>query len=67
MVMSESLLWAKRPMLERVHLLPPGLPVTLVFGARSWMDSKAGDKVAKQRPTSYTHTVVRHRLLLRVL
>ncbi|XP_063056361.1 (Lyso)-N-acylphosphatidylethanolamine lipase-like [Engraulis encrasicolus] len=57
-VMSDSLIWAKRPMLERVHLLPPGLPVTLVFGARSWMDSATGNEVAKQRPSSYTHTVV---------
>ncbi|XP_048108460.1 (Lyso)-N-acylphosphatidylethanolamine lipase-like isoform X2 [Alosa alosa] len=57
-IMSESMLWAKRPMLDRVHLLPAGLPVTLIYGARSWMDSKTGNEVAKRRPTSYTQTVV---------
>uniref|UniRef100_A0AAY5KZA2 AB hydrolase-1 domain-containing protein n=1 Tax=Esox lucius TaxID=8010 RepID=A0AAY5KZA2_ESOLU len=56
--MSESIGWAKRPMLDRVHLLPPSLPVTLVYGGRSWMDSATGARVAEQRPNSYTRTVV---------
>ncbi|XP_036447306.1 (Lyso)-N-acylphosphatidylethanolamine lipase-like [Colossoma macropomum] len=56
--MSNSLLWAKRPMLDRVHLLPPDLPVTLVYGGQSWMDSKTGEKVAQLRPNSCTRTVV---------
>ncbi|XP_030642936.1 (Lyso)-N-acylphosphatidylethanolamine lipase-like [Chanos chanos] len=56
--MSESFGWAKRPMLDRVHLLPPELPVTLVYGGRSWMDSTTGQKVAQLRPNSYTRTVV---------
>ncbi|XP_027021009.2 (Lyso)-N-acylphosphatidylethanolamine lipase-like [Tachysurus fulvidraco] len=56
--MSVSLLWAKRPMLDRVHLLPPDLPVTLVYGGQSWMDSATGEQVARLRPNSYTHTVV---------
>ncbi|TSL61138.1 Protein ABHD4 [Bagarius yarrelli] len=58
--MSVSLLWAKRPMLDRVHLLPPGLPVTLVYGGQSWMDSTTGEQVARLRPNSYTRTVVWH-------
>ncbi|KAG7323417.1 hypothetical protein KOW79_013119 [Hemibagrus wyckioides] len=56
--MSVSLLWAKRPMLDRVHLLPPDLPVTLVYGGQSWMDSATGERVARLRPNSYTRTVV---------
>ncbi|XP_018599728.1 protein ABHD4-like isoform X2 [Scleropages formosus] len=56
--MSESLGWAQRPMLQRVHLLPPALPVTLLYGARSWMDSNTGHRVAQLRPHSYSHTVV---------
>ncbi|KAB5546676.1 hypothetical protein PHYPO_G00074770 [Pangasianodon hypophthalmus] len=56
--MSVSLLWAKKPMLDRVHLLPPDLPVTLVYGGQSWMDSATGEQVARLRPNSYTHTVV---------
>ncbi|KAI4896051.1 hypothetical protein NFI96_015042 [Prochilodus magdalenae] len=56
--MSNSLLWAKRPMLDRIHLLPPDLPVTLVYGGQSWMDSRTGERVAQLRPNSYTRTVV---------
>ncbi|XP_076840496.1 (Lyso)-N-acylphosphatidylethanolamine lipase-like [Brachyhypopomus gauderio] len=56
--MATSLLWAKRPMLDRVHLLPPDVPVTLVYGGLSWMDSATGERVAMLRPKSYTRTVV---------
>ncbi|XP_036373636.1 (Lyso)-N-acylphosphatidylethanolamine lipase [Megalops cyprinoides] len=56
--MSESLGWAKRPMLQRVHLLPPSLPVTLLYGARSWVDSSTGLRVGQLRPHSYTSVVV---------
>uniref|UniRef100_A0A3B3SZ41 1-acylglycerol-3-phosphate O-acyltransferase ABHD5 n=1 Tax=Paramormyrops kingsleyae TaxID=1676925 RepID=A0A3B3SZ41_9TELE len=56
--MSESLGWARRPMLQRVHLLPPELPVTLLYGARSWMDSSTGSRVAQLRPRSHTYTVI---------
>ncbi|MFT7800121.1 protein ABHD4-like [Arapaima gigas] len=56
--MCESLGWAKRPMLQRVHLLPPTLPVTLLYGARSWVDSVSGLHMEQLRPESYTRTVV---------
>ena len=46
--------WAKRPMLERIgNNLDPGVPITMVYGMRSWMDSTAGQKVAELRPHSY--------------
>ncbi|XP_048867019.1 (Lyso)-N-acylphosphatidylethanolamine lipase-like [Brienomyrus brachyistius] len=54
----ESLGWAKRPMLQRVHLLPPGLPVTLLYGSLSWVDSSSGDQMRQLRPDSYTRIVV---------
>ncbi|KPP72491.1 abhydrolase domain-containing protein 4-like, partial [Scleropages formosus] len=56
--MSESLGWAKRPMLQRVHLLSPTLPVTLLYGSRSWVDSSSGLHMEDLRPKSYTRTVV---------
>ncbi|XP_041659842.1 (Lyso)-N-acylphosphatidylethanolamine lipase [Cheilinus undulatus] len=52
--MSESLGWAKRPMLQRVHLLPPSMPLTMLYGARSWVDSSSGDMVAQIREKAYT-------------
>ncbi|XP_041695158.1 (Lyso)-N-acylphosphatidylethanolamine lipase [Coregonus clupeaformis] len=56
--MSESLGWAKCPILDRVDLLPPSLPVTLVCGGGSWMDRATEARVAELRPNSYTCTVV---------
>ncbi|KAJ8371848.1 hypothetical protein AAFF_G00299430 [Aldrovandia affinis] len=56
--MSESLGWAKRPMLQRVHLLPPSLPVTLLYGARSWVDSSTGLRVGQLRPQGCTSVVI---------
>ncbi|XP_010887242.1 (Lyso)-N-acylphosphatidylethanolamine lipase isoform X3 [Esox lucius] len=56
--MSESLGWAKRPMLQRVHLLPPSMPLTLLYGARSWVDSASGEQVAKIRGRTATRTVM---------
>ncbi|XP_028832509.1 (Lyso)-N-acylphosphatidylethanolamine lipase [Denticeps clupeoides] len=56
--MSESLGWAKLPMIKRVHLLPPSLPVTMIYGARSWVDSSTGDRVAEIRGKSVTHVRV---------
>ncbi|TRY99713.1 hypothetical protein DNTS_025247 [Danionella cerebrum] len=55
--MTESLGWAKRPMVQRVHLLPPSMPVSMVYGERSWVDSSTGNTVAQirgQSPTSVT-------------
>lgn len=56
--MSESLGWAKRPMLQRVHLLPPSMPVTMLYGARSWVDSSSGERVAQIRKQAHTEVLV---------
>lgn len=56
--MSESLGWAKRPMLQRVHLLPPSMPVTMLYGARSWVDSSSGDRVVQIRNQAHTKVLV---------
>ena len=59
--LTESMAWAKRPMLQRVHLLPPSLPVTMLYGARSWVDSASGDRVAQIRKESHTTVLVSSR------
>lgn len=56
--MSVTLGWAKKPMLDRIHLLPSTLPVTLVYGGQSWLNSSTGDRIAELRPNSYTRTLV---------
>ncbi|KAM7401280.1 hypothetical protein PAMA_005458 [Pampus argenteus] len=56
--MSESLGWAKRPMLQRVHLLPPSVPLTMLYGAQSWVDSSSGDKVVQIRSQAHTKVLL---------
>ena len=46
--------WAKRPMMERIGTdLSPSIPLTFIYGARSWMDSSTGERVKELRPHSY--------------
>lgn len=56
--MSESLGWAKRPMLQRVHLLPPSMPLTMLYGAQSWVDSSSGDRVVQIRSQVHSKVLV---------
>lgn len=46
--------WAKRPMLKRIDSdLDPSVPISFVYGNRSWMDPSTGEKVRELRPHSY--------------
>ncbi|KAM9844663.1 (Lyso)-N-acylphosphatidylethanolamine lipase [Aulostomus maculatus] len=56
--MTESLGWAKRPMLQRVHLLPNTLPLTMLYGAQSWVDSSSGDSVVQIRGQAHTKVLL---------
>lgn len=56
--MAESLGWAKRPMLQRVHQLPPSMPLTMLYGARSWVDSSSGQSVVQIRNQALTKVIV---------
>ncbi|XP_031710570.1 (Lyso)-N-acylphosphatidylethanolamine lipase isoform X1 [Anarrhichthys ocellatus] len=56
--MAESLGWAKRPMLQRVHQLPPSMPLTMLYGARSWVDSSSGDSVVQIRNQTLTRVIL---------
>ncbi|XP_077393695.1 (Lyso)-N-acylphosphatidylethanolamine lipase [Festucalex cinctus] len=56
--MSESLGWAKRPMLQRVHLLPSSMPLTMLYGAQSWVDSSSGDQVVQVRTPARTKVLL---------
>uniref|UniRef100_A0A672KLW0 Abhydrolase domain containing 4 n=1 Tax=Sinocyclocheilus grahami TaxID=75366 RepID=A0A672KLW0_SINGR len=55
--MSESIGWAKRPMVQRVHLLPPSMPVSLLYGALSWVDPSTGKTVVQIRGKSPTSLI----------
>uniref|UniRef100_UPI00358E73AF 1-acylglycerol-3-phosphate O-acyltransferase ABHD5-like n=1 Tax=Myxine glutinosa TaxID=7769 RepID=UPI00358E73AF len=49
--------WAKLPMEHRIGQLSPEVPITIVYGARSWIDSQAGAHVIAARPHSYVRVV----------
>ena len=46
--------WAKRPMLNRIDPgLDPSVPISFIYGNRSWMDPSTGEKVRELRSLSY--------------
>ncbi|XP_022060806.1 (Lyso)-N-acylphosphatidylethanolamine lipase [Acanthochromis polyacanthus] len=56
--MAASLGWAKNPMLERVDQLSPSIPVTMLYGAQSWVDSSSGNRVAEIRGQANTRVLL---------
>ncbi|OWF45088.1 protein ABHD4-like [Mizuhopecten yessoensis] len=50
--------WAKRPMIHRVTDIANHVPITMVYGAKSWMDSNTGNLVKYLRNTSYVDVQV---------
>uniref|UniRef100_A0A3P8TVR7 (Lyso)-N-acylphosphatidylethanolamine lipase n=1 Tax=Amphiprion percula TaxID=161767 RepID=A0A3P8TVR7_AMPPE len=56
--MAASLGWAKNPMLERVDQLSPSIPITMLYGAQSWVDSSSGDRVAEIRGQAHTRVLL---------
>ena len=45
--------WAKNPMIKRIHEIRNDIPITLLYGSRSWVDASAGDVIQKLRPNSF--------------
>ncbi|XP_028281073.1 1-acylglycerol-3-phosphate O-acyltransferase ABHD5 [Parambassis ranga] len=44
--------WAKRPMLHRLDRLQPDVPITIIYGSRSSIDSNSGSTIKDRRPHS---------------
>jgi len=45
--------WAKYPMIHRLPALRNDVPITFIYGARSWIDRKSGDCIKDLRENSY--------------
>lgn len=50
--------WAKRPMLERVDQLRQEIPITIIYGSRSSVDSNSGSAIRTLRPRSHVEITV---------
>ena len=46
-------IWARNPMLKRIGDLPEHVPMTLIYGSRTWVDITQGIAVKEQRSQSY--------------
>ncbi|XP_039592865.1 1-acylglycerol-3-phosphate O-acyltransferase ABHD5 [Polypterus senegalus] len=49
--------WAKRPMLQRIGLVQADIPITVIYGARSYIDGNSGNEVKELRPNSHVETI----------
>ncbi|KAL3997435.1 Alpha/beta hydrolase family protein [Acanthocheilonema viteae] len=56
--MSFSFGWAKRPMLKRIIDLSPEVPITFIYGSKSWIDSSSGIEVQNERQNAYVDVQV---------
>ena len=45
--------YAKRPMLNRLDTLSSTVPISMLYGTRSWFDNSTGEKVYSMRPNSF--------------
>lgn len=50
--------WAKRPMLHRIDQLQPDIPITIIYGSRSSVDSNSGSTIRTLRPYSHVEIIV---------
>ncbi|VDM30876.1 unnamed protein product [Hydatigera taeniaeformis] len=58
--------WAVRPMLPRIQALKVDVPITFIYGGRSWVDFSSGFTTHDLRPNSYVDVMVL-RVVLKLL
>lgn len=49
--------WAKRPMLRRMDQLHAAVPITIIYGSRSSIDSNSGSVIKHTRPNSHVEII----------
>lgn len=50
--------WAKHPMINRIHELRSDIPMTLIYGSRSWVDNSKSSIIKEKRPDSFVNVQV---------
>ncbi|KAI1722082.1 alpha/beta hydrolase fold domain-containing protein [Ditylenchus destructor] len=51
--MTKAFGWARRPMIHRFNGVHRKIPVTFIYGSKSWMDSGPAYEIQARRPESY--------------
>lgn len=51
--------WAKNPIVRRMDKLSPDIPITLLYGSRSWVDNSSWETLKQARTLSYINVQVR--------
>ncbi|CAJ1061385.1 -acylglycerol-3-phosphate O-acyltransferase ABHD5 isoform X1 [Xyrichtys novacula] len=49
--------WAKRPMLQRMDKLQSEIPISIIYGSRSSIDSNSGSTIKEMRPSSHVEII----------
>ena len=50
--------WAKYQMIRRIPEVDAGIPITMIYGSRSWMDSNIGYEIKYVRNQSFVDVQV---------
>jgi len=50
--------WARHPMLRRMHSVRHDIPITLLYGSRSWIDKSSWDLLKAARESNYVNVQV---------
>ncbi|XP_042601521.1 1-acylglycerol-3-phosphate O-acyltransferase ABHD5 [Cyprinus carpio] len=50
--------WPQHPMMNRVEMISPSLPITFIYGSRSNIDGQSGKAIQEMRPNSHTEIIV---------
>jgi abhydrolase domain-containing protein 5 len=45
--------WAKNPMNQRIHQVKEAIPLTLIYGSKSWVDHYPAESIQEKRSSSY--------------
>ncbi|MEQ2175302.1 hypothetical protein GOODEAATRI_016702, partial [Goodea atripinnis] len=56
--MTGSCGWAKRPMLDRLDQLHPDIPISIIYGSRSCIDSISASSIKEMRTNSHVDIIV---------
>lgn len=56
--MRQSFAWAKNPMIHRFQILRNDIPVTILYGEKSWLRRVPEEVFKEKRPNSYLNIEV---------